>query len=84
MREREGRVSIAVRDTGPGIAEDVLPRLFEPFVTTKAPGAGLGLGLAISSGIVGEFGGSLVAANRSEGGAEFTIEFMSAAETHDA
>ena len=84
VSEGAGRVSIAVRDTGPGIAEDVLPRLFEPFVTTKEPGAGLGLGLAISSGIIGEFGGSLVAANRPEGGAEFTIEFVSAAETHDA
>jgi len=84
VRERAGRVSITVRDTGPGIAEDVLPRLFEPFVTTKEPGAGLGLGLAISSGIIGEFGGSLLAANRPEGGAQFTIEFVSAAETNDA
>jgi two-component system C4-dicarboxylate transport sensor histidine kinase DctB len=76
--ERAGRVSITVRDTGSGIAADHLPRLFEPFVTTKEPGAGLGLGLAISSGIIGEFGGSLVAVNRPERGAEFTIELGSA------
>ena len=84
VRERGDRASITVRDTGPGIAKEVLPRLFEPFVTTKEPGAGLGLGLAISSGIIGEFSGSLVAANRPEGGAEFTIELALARETHDA
>jgi two-component system C4-dicarboxylate transport sensor histidine kinase DctB len=84
VREREGRVSIAVRDTGQGIAPDLLPRIFEPFFTTKAPGKGLGLGLAISAGIIRDFGGSLVAANRSQGGAEFTIELASALETYDA
>jgi two-component system C4-dicarboxylate transport sensor histidine kinase DctB len=64
----------------PGIAREVLPRLFEPFVTTKEPRAGLGLGLAISAGIVREFGGMLVAANRPEGGARFTIDLAAAAE----
>jgi two-component system, NtrC family, C4-dicarboxylate transport sensor histidine kinase DctB len=84
VRKHGDRVSIAVRDTGPGIATDLLQRLFEPFVTTKEPGAGLGLGLAISAGIIREFGGSLVAANRSQGGAEFTIELALAMETNDA
>jgi two-component system, NtrC family, C4-dicarboxylate transport sensor histidine kinase DctB len=84
VREHAGRVSIAVRDTGPGMAADLLPRLFEPFVTTKEPGAGLGLGLTISSGIIREFGGTLVAANRTEGGAEFTIDLAVAMETNDA
>ena len=55
---RDGeRVRIAVRDHGPGLADDVRHHLFEPFFTTKGAG-GLGLGLAISSGIVREFGGS--------------------------
>lgn len=84
VRESAGRVTIAVRDTGPGIPPDLLPRIFEPFVTTKEPGAGLGLGLAISASIIREFGGSLVAANRRQGGTEFTIELASAMETHDA
>jgi two-component system C4-dicarboxylate transport sensor histidine kinase DctB len=84
VREKADRVSITVRDTGPGIAPALLPRIFEPFVTTKEPGAGLGLGLAISVGIIREFGGSLVAANRPQGGAEFTIELASAMETNDA
>ena len=64
----------------PGLAES----LFEPFATTKEPGAGLGLGLAISTGIVVEFGGSLVAANLPGGGAEFTIDLASGGETNDA
>jgi two-component system C4-dicarboxylate transport sensor histidine kinase DctB len=84
VRERAGRVSIAVRDTGSGIAADFLPRLFEPFAMTKEQGAGLGLGLAISSGIIVEFGGSLVAANLPAGGAEFTLELASGRETNDA
>jgi two-component system C4-dicarboxylate transport sensor histidine kinase DctB len=84
VREHAARVSIVVRDTGPGIAPELLPRLLEPFVTTKEQGAGLGLGLAVSAGIVREFGGSLVAANRPQGGAEFTIELASMLETRDA
>jgi two-component system, NtrC family, C4-dicarboxylate transport sensor histidine kinase DctB len=78
--EKEAKVAISVRDTGPGIAPDAMPRLFEPFFTTKALGAGLGLGLAISARIVREFGGTLVAANRPKGGAEFTLELAAATE----
>jgi two-component system, NtrC family, C4-dicarboxylate transport sensor histidine kinase DctB len=81
--ERGGRVEIAVADTGSGISPAVRDKLFEPFITSKEPGAGLGLGLAISAGIVRDFGGTLRAANRPDGGAEFTIELASAKEpTH--
>lgn len=66
-------VHIIIRDTGPGINEAVLPRLFEPFYTTKAAGQGLGLGLAISRMIIADFGGTLSARNQERGGAEFTI-----------
>jgi two-component system C4-dicarboxylate transport sensor histidine kinase DctB len=70
-----GRVTIAVRDNGPGIPTEVLPYLFEPFFTTRGPGAGLGLGLTICEGIVRDFGGTLRARNLpEEGGAEFTVE----------
>jgi two-component system, NtrC family, C4-dicarboxylate transport sensor histidine kinase DctB len=62
---------IAVRDNGDGIVD--LDRLFEPFYTTKAPGDGVGLGLAISSSIVNDFGGRLTARNGREGGAVFEI-----------
>lgn len=70
----EGRCTIDVDDSGPGIRADMLPRLFEPFATSKPAGSGLGLGLMISQRIVDDFGGSLRAGNRPEGGARFTIE----------
>ncbi|WP_083614953.1 ATP-binding protein [Paraburkholderia sp. SOS3] len=66
-------LTITVRDNGPGIPTDVLPRLFEPFFTTKEMGQGLGLGLAISSSIARDCGGSLAARNVAEGGAAFTL-----------
>jgi two-component system C4-dicarboxylate transport sensor histidine kinase DctB len=69
-----GSCVIRVTDTGPGIRADILPRLFEPFVTSKPAGAGLGLGLMISAHIVRELGGSLQARNLEGGGASFTIE----------
>lgn len=65
---------VQVRDTGPGIPPDVLPRIFEPFYTTKDVGKGTGLGLAITYGIVQEHGGQIVAANHPDGGALFTVE----------
>ncbi|TKC89548.1 sensor histidine kinase [Trinickia terrae] len=64
---------VTVRDNGPGIAADALPRLFEPFFTTKEMGQGLGLGLAISSSIARDCGGSLTARNAPEGGAVFVL-----------
>ncbi|MBF6990503.1 MULTISPECIES: sensor histidine kinase [Cupriavidus] len=68
-----GTITLAVRDNGTGIAPEALPRLFEPFFTTKETGQGLGLGLAISSSIVREFGGQLSVANMPGGGAQFTL-----------
>ena len=68
------RVVATVRDTGSGIPPEVLPRIFEPFYTTKEVGQGTGLGLAIVFGIVQEHGGHIGAANHPDGGAVFTIE----------
>ncbi|MDJ0993221.1 MAG: ATP-binding protein [Dinoroseobacter sp.] len=62
---------LAVRDNGPGIED--FEQLFEPFYTTKQPGDGVGLGLAISSGIVTDHGGRLLARNRAHGGATFEM-----------
>lgn len=67
-------VSISIRDTGPGIAEEHLGHIFDFFFTTKAAGQGTGLGLAISQNIVQEHGGRLRARNADGGGAEFIIE----------
>lgn len=64
-------VSLTVRDNGHGIED--LDALFEPFYTTKAPGDGVGLGLAISSGIVADLGGRLTARNSPTGGAVFEV-----------
>jgi PAS domain S-box-containing protein len=68
------RIVATVRDTGTGIPEETLPRIFEPFYTTKEVGKGTGLGLAIAYGIVQEHGGHISAANHPEGGAVFTVE----------
>ena len=64
--------TITVRDNGTGIEN--LDDLFEPFYTTKQPGDGVGLGLAISSGIVNDLGGRLTARNAEAGGAVFEIQ----------
>ncbi len=68
------RIVTTVRDTGTGIPEETLPRIFEPFYTTKEVGKGTGLGLAITYGIVQEHGGQIVAANHPDGGAVLTVE----------
>ncbi len=65
------KASFTVRDNGHGIED--LDALFEPFYTTKQPGDGVGLGLAISAGIVSDLGGRLTARNASGGGAAFEI-----------
>ena len=63
------RVRLMVEDNGPGILAENLPRLFTTFFTTKAPGKGTGLGLALSRQYVESFGGTLGVENRPEGGA---------------
>jgi two-component system, NtrC family, C4-dicarboxylate transport sensor histidine kinase DctB len=64
-------ILLSIADNGPGIRDP--EQLFEPFYTTKKPGEGLGLGLAISAGFAGEMGGRLVARNAPEGGAVFEL-----------
>ena len=64
-------VAITVADSGPGLAPQVLARLFQPFVTGRKEGTGLGLW--ISRGIVERYGGSLTAGNGAAGGAEFVM-----------
>ncbi len=74
-----GRVSFC--DDGVGISETIMPRLFEPFVTSKERGTGLGL--AISRRIVEQHGGTLTAANRKPCGALFTVELPLSKECSD-
>ncbi len=68
-RANDRTVEIAVADSGPGISSDLLPKVFEPFVTTKAKG--MGIGLAVSRTIVEAHGGQLSASNNPAGGATF-------------
>ncbi|MFT4713691.1 MAG: PAS domain S-box-containing protein [Candidatus Azotimanducaceae bacterium] len=70
--EDDQGVHIIAEDTGEGIPEDVLPRIFEPFYTTKEMGKGTGLGLSVSYGIVRDMDGAIRAENI-ENGARFTI-----------
>jgi two-component system C4-dicarboxylate transport sensor histidine kinase DctB len=80
-RPQEGRVILRVSDTGPGIPPDILPRLFEPFVTSKPAGTGLGLGLAISAQLLRAMDGTLDAANLPDGGACFVVDLPAAIHT---
>ena len=69
-----GGVRLEVADSGPGIPADLLPHLFEPWVTTKPVGHGTGLGLGIVREVLAALGGEIHAANRAGGGAVFTID----------
>ncbi|WP_457575014.1 sensor histidine kinase [Desulfolithobacter sp.] len=71
-RREQGRVRITVQDSGPGIAPEHLPHIFEAFYTTKEPGQGLGLGLTITARILEEMGGDIMASD-GETGARFEI-----------
>ncbi|HUQ45270.1 MAG TPA: PAS domain S-box protein [Gemmatimonadaceae bacterium] len=67
-------IRIEVEDTGTGIPEESLERIFNPFYTTKAIGEGTGLGLSISLGIISEHGGRVWAENLVSGGSRFCID----------
>lgn len=78
-RRVEHAVEIVVRDSGPGLNEEVRSRLFEPFFTTKTVGRGTGLGLSMSRMVVESFGGELSGRNREDRrGAEFVIRLPEA------
>lgn len=72
-----GQVVITVRDSGRGISSEVLPRIFDPFFSTKAVGGGSGLGLFISQSIVQEYGGRLTAESTHGAGATFEVRLPS-------
>lgn len=73
-KKQNGNILIAVKDSGQGIAPEVMDRLFHSMVTTKGA-MGTGLGLYSSAGLIrGKFSGRMWAENRPEGGAAFYVE----------
>jgi signal transduction histidine kinase len=72
--QSDGFVTLAVSDNGPGIDYEIFDTMFEPFTTTKPPGKGTGLGLAVCHTLIESVGGTLSAANLPEGGARFEIQ----------
>jgi PAS domain S-box-containing protein len=81
---RVGRVGshllVTVQDDGVGIRPEALPRIFDPFYTTKRPGGGTGLGLSICMSIIREHGGTIEAESLPAGGSAFTIYLPAAAD----
>ncbi|HHY51300.1 MAG TPA: GHKL domain-containing protein, partial [Alphaproteobacteria bacterium] len=76
-----GMIAVSVEDTGPGISDEIAAQLFQPFVTTK-PG-GMGIGLSISKRIIESHGGTLSVNRNAAGGATFTFTLPAAAEDTD-
>jgi len=76
--ERDDAIRLAVTDTGAGIDPEILPHLFEPFVTSKPTGEGTGLGLAVTHTLVERLGGTITAENDDDGGARFVVDLPTA------
>jgi signal transduction histidine kinase/CheY-like chemotaxis protein len=70
----DSRVRLSIADTGPGIPADIMPRIFEPFFSTKAPNQNSGLGLSISYSIIQSHGGRLLAESTPGSGSTFVVE----------
>lgn len=76
----DDHIMIIFQDDGPGIPADILPKIFDPFYTTKRPGRGTGLGLSICKAILREHGGNVEVASGPGGGAVFMV-YLPTAET---
>ena len=84
LERGDAAVELVVDDDGPGIPEDIRPRLFEPFFTTKDPGAGTGLGLAVSARLIEGMGGTIEVTSSELGGAAFRLLLPTDAEREAA
>jgi signal transduction histidine kinase len=78
LRAPVGGVRIEVTDTGTGISKELLPRIFQPWVTTKSAGRGTGLGLSITRDVVQRHGGTIAVVSDHGCGATFTIDLPTA------
>ena len=73
-RRDDGVVEVDISDTGVGISEESIKRIFDPFYTTKRAGKGTGLGLAITYGIIQEHGGRIFVESAPHQGTHFRLE----------
>src|SRR5579863_7767269 len=81
-RNAQPWISVTVEDNGPGIAPDVLPDIFEAFVSTRLDAKGTGLGLTVAEGIIHQHGGTITASNRAQGGACLEVTLPSPCVKH--
>jgi signal transduction histidine kinase len=81
-RVENGHSILSVRDNGPGIKDEIRDRIYEPFFTTKGPGAGTGLGLSICLGIVREAKGEILMKSEPGKFCEFTLKFPAGETNH--
>jgi signal transduction histidine kinase len=84
LAQRGTGVRLEVIDSGPGIPEPLIGKIFDPWVTTKPYGRGTGLGLAIARSVIGAHGGTIAVANRPSGGAVFTVDLPVASDVAPA
>jgi len=68
------QIAVSVTDSGPGVPEEIVGRIFQPFFTTKGEGEGTGLGLSICQGIVKKHGGRIFLERKPGAGATFTVQ----------
>jgi len=73
LKQTKEHAILTVEDTGSGLSEESIKMLYEPFYSTKPSGIGMGLGLAISTNIIAELGGTILGENREAGGARFVV-----------
>ncbi|MBW2312388.1 MAG: GAF domain-containing protein, partial [Deltaproteobacteria bacterium] len=82
-RAEEKWIQAEISDSGPGIPEEDLDKIYDPFFTTKEVGKGTGLGLTISQAIIADHNASIRVNSRINRGATFTITFPKASELHN-
>jgi signal transduction histidine kinase len=73
----QNRIRVEISDTGHGISEELMTRIFDPWVSTKKPGRGTGLGLAIARDVIAAHGGTITVASTVGQGTTFTIDLPS-------
>ena len=78
---KESKVILEISDTGKGIEEKDISKIFDPFYTTKQPGEGTGLGLLLTYDIVNSYDGEITVTSKKNKGTTFSVKFNSECET---